>query len=150
MVTGSAQNETNVTVAQAVEIARKHRDQLLAGVQVLQRFPASASNQDYLRLQKELDNAAPDVSRLAWGHKYLSLLFPDRLDDYHSHPYQRYHLIKLLQLPPPEEGLYRCAGYFVTLAQQLSWPMNHLTAALNERDGNPTKYWRRHAIGADG
>ena len=31
-----------------------------------------------------MDAKAPDVSDLAWGHKYFSLLFPDKLDDYHN------------------------------------------------------------------
>jgi len=99
-VAGSAQNETNVTASQAVEIARKHRDELLAGVSLLEKFPASGSDKDYLDLQNGMDTAAPTVSRLAWGHKYFSLLFPSLLDDYHSHFYQRFHLIKLLLLPP--------------------------------------------------
>jgi 5-methylcytosine-specific restriction protein B len=141
-VSGSAQNETNITVPQAIEIARKHRDELLDGVAVLEKFPESGSDKDYLELQNKMDQAAPTVSRLAWGHKYFSLLFPTLLDDYHNHVYQRYHLIKLLLLPPVQEGHYICAGIFVKIARQLGWPMNHLTSALNKRDGNPTKYWR--------
>ena len=93
-------------------------------------------------MQQDLSQAAPDVSNLAWGHKYFSLLFPDKLDDYHNHRYQRFNLIKLLQLPPEQEGLCVAAGRFVRLAGELGWPMNHLTAALNERNGKPIAYWR--------
>ena len=141
-VAGSAQNESNVSVAQAIEIARKHRNELLAGVAVLEKFPEVGSDKDYQNLQNAMDQAAPTVSRLAWGHKYFSLLFPTLLDDYHNHDYQRYHLIKVLQLPPVEEGLYICAGLFVQLARHFDWPMNHLTTVLNKRDGSPIKYWR--------
>ena len=49
---------------------------------------------------------------------------------------------KLLLLPASKSGLFACAGQFVRIANQLGWPMNHLTAVLNERDGNPIKYWR--------
>jgi 5-methylcytosine-specific restriction protein B len=73
-------------------------------------LPADADDQAYAELQKKLDEIAPDVSRLAWGHKYLSLLFPEKLDDYHAEYLQRHHLIKLLQLPPSQPGLYVSAG----------------------------------------
>ena len=53
-----------------------------------------------------MDQHAPDVSNTAWGHKYFSLLFPDKLDDYHNPNYQRFYLIKLLQKPPEEDGRY--------------------------------------------
>src|SRR4030095_16180359 len=45
-------------------------------------------------------------------------------------------------LPPAQPGLYVSAGRFVSFANQMGWPMNHLTAVLNERNGTPTKYWR--------
>jgi 5-methylcytosine-specific restriction protein B len=48
------------------------------------KLPTPASDPDYEQLQKDMDSVAPDVSNLAWGHKYFSLLFPDKLDDYHS------------------------------------------------------------------
>ena len=30
-----------------------------------------------------MDTAAPDVTDTAWGHKYFSLMYPDKLDDSH-------------------------------------------------------------------
>jgi len=141
-VTGNPQNEENISQDEAVKVARKHRDQLLAGVALLEKLPANADDLRYRQLQEELTQVAPDVSNLAWGHKYFSLLFPDKLDDYHNHRWQRFHLIKLLQLPPEQKGLYVAAGRFVRMATELRWPMNHLTAALNERNGNPIAYWR--------
>ncbi len=80
--------------------------------------------------------------KLAWAHKYLSLLFPDKLDDLHNELWQRYHLIKLLQLPPKRKGLYASAGRYVAIANELGWPLLYLTAACNERHGKPVKYWR--------
>lgn len=141
-VKGSSQNEENISQAEAVVIARKHRDQLLAGVVLLEKLASDADDSRYLRLQEDLTQVAPDVSNLAWGHKYFSLLFPDKLDDYHNHRWQRFNLIKLFQLPPEQEGLYVAAGRFVHVASELAWPMNHLTAALNERNGKPIAYWR--------
>lgn len=141
-MTGHATNPTKLAISEAVNIARQHRDQLLAAVAALQRLPAEADDQAYLTLEKELNKVAPDVCDVAWGHKYLHLLFPDKLDDYHVDLWQRHHLLKLLRLPASKSGLFTCAGQFVRVANQLGWPMNHLTAVLNERDGNPIKYWR--------
>ena len=51
-------------------------------------------------------------------------------------------LIKCLQLPPEEDGHYVAGGRFVRLAKHFGWPMNHLTTALNRRNGQPIRYWR--------
>jgi 5-methylcytosine-specific restriction enzyme B len=141
-VTGPAQAEIALTEAEAVVIARKHRDQLLAGVELIEKLETNADDNAYLRLQQALDKTSPNVSGLAWGHKYFSVLFPNKLDDYQNHRWQRFHLLKVLQLPPETEGLYVCGGRFVKLAAQMGWPMQHLTATLNVRNGRPTKYWR--------
>ncbi len=141
-VTGAPQAERTLTESEAVVVARKHRDQLLEGVKRLERFEANADDAAYVRLQRDLDTSCPDVSGVAWGHKYFSILFPDKLDDYQNHRWQRYHLLRLLQLPPEAQGLYVCAGRYVTLANQFGWPMQHLTATLNARNGRPKRYWR--------
>jgi 5-methylcytosine-specific restriction enzyme B len=131
-----------ITPEEALKWARKHRDQLLAGVELLRKLPAPASDADYARLQTDMDSVAPDVSNLAWGHKYFSLLFPDKLDDYHNADLQRFHLIKLLQVPPDKPGRFVLAGWYVDLAAQLGLPMNQLTTVLNARDGRQHRYWR--------
>ena len=141
-VTGGARKEENIDEAQAVAIARKHRDQLLGGVAVLEKLAVGADDVAYRGLQGELGRVAPDLYNLAWAHKYFSLLFPEKLDDYHNAEYQRFHLVKLLQKPPEEDGLYVCAGRFLKLATLLGWPLNQLTAVLNERNGRPIRCWR--------
>ena len=139
---GEKNKPKDISVEEAIEIARTHRDQLLKGVEILQAFPSNASDEDYAQLQDQMDELAPDVSKLAWGHKYFSLLFPDRLDDYHVPNLQRFHLLKLLQLPPEGEGRYICAGRFVSAAEEIELPLNHLTATLNVVHGKIHRYWR--------
>jgi len=142
-VTGAPLHEQELTLEQAIEKATQHRNQLLKGVDLLDKLPANGTDEDYQRLQEAMDRDAPDVSNLAWGHKYFYLLFPEKLDDYHNPDYQRFHLLKLLQLPPQQEGRYVAAGRFVSIARQLDIPMNNLTAILNRRDGGtPYAYWR--------
>jgi 5-methylcytosine-specific restriction protein B len=131
-----------ISVEQAIETASKHRDQFIQGCELLENFPQGRSDADYESLQEKMDALAPDVSRLAWGHKYFSLLYPDKLDDYHNPHYQRFHLVKLLQLPPGGDGRYMAAGRYVSAAAELGVRMANLTRTLNLRDGEPHSYWR--------
>ncbi len=141
-MTGSTQNQTKMSLAEAISLATKQRDQLLTAAELLERLPFEASDDDYANLQQQMNALSPDVSAYAWGHKYLSLLFPAKLDDYHNASYQRFHLLKLLQLPPEQGGLYAAAGRYVRLARELELPINHLTTILNERTPKPHSYWR--------
>jgi 5-methylcytosine-specific restriction protein B len=148
-MTGSSQKQVELTVQEAIGIARRHRDQLLAGVDLLEQLPSQAGDDAYAKLQAELMQVAPDVIDTSWGHKYLSLLFPDRLDQLHNANYQRYHLVKLLQEPPAADGRYVCAARFVRAANELGAPVYHLMRLLYERNGEPHRYWRVLAYFSD-
>lgn len=134
----------------AIAIARKQRDELLAGANVLASLDgADCSDERYTRLQTEMERVAPQLSGDGWAHKYWFLIHPDRLDDYHSPRYQRFHLLKLLQLPPDGVGIldlgaprFNCAGRFVAAARELQVPVSTLTRVLNQRDGALHRYWR--------
>lgn len=135
-------NPKDLSVEEAIVIARKHRDQLIRGVELVRQLPSNGTDDDYKQLQDSLDRDAADVSNLAWGHKYFSLLFPEKLDDYHSAEYQRFHLLKMLQQPPEGKGRYVCAGRFVGAAGELNIPTNSLTTVLNSLNGGLHRYWR--------
>ena len=94
-VTGGPISEKTISETEAVSVARKHRDQLFAGIALLEKLPDNADDEHYRVFQEQIDEASPDISGLAWGHKYFSLLFPAKLDDYHNQSYQRFNLIKL-------------------------------------------------------
>lgn len=149
-----------VSGADAITKARRQRDELLAGDAVLTAMDShDTSDEAYARLQDAMKAAAPDLHEDGWAHKYWFLIHPDRLDDYHSPRYQRFHLIKLLQVPPGGSGTilpsqaprFLCAGRFVAAAQELAVPMPVLTAALNRRHGPFHRYWRvGTTAGSDG
>ena len=130
--------------------ARQQRDELLAGNAVLAAFDSDdTADEAYSRLQKAMDDAAPELSRIGWAHKYWFLLHSDRLDDYHSPRYQRFHLFKLLQMPPDQAGVrdggsprFLCAGRFIAAAKELDVPVTTLDTVLNQRDGGFHRYWR--------
>jgi 5-methylcytosine-specific restriction protein B len=144
---GTGPAPRDILLGEAVEIARRHRDQILAAVDLVSRIPDGADDAAYIALQRDLERVAPNVHDTAWGHKYLSLLFPNVLDDFHVADYQRYNLIRLLQLPPRAAdewiaGRYVCAGRFVALARILDVPLHAATTLLNHRHGSPRGYWR--------
>lgn len=141
-MTGSTTEQKELSTLEAITVARSHRDQLLAGSIVLESLGADSSDPAYSALQHALDKAAPDLSDSAWGHKYFSLLYPDKLDDFHQEEYHRFHIRKMLQEPPLKEGRYAGAGRYVSAAGELQIPLNHLTTMFNRINGRPYKIWR--------
>lgn len=151
---GQAKGQTsvpfNISVDEAVVIAERHRDELIAAVEVLAGFGASPQadrDEQYLELQTDLARVAPTVQDTAWGHKYLSLLFPSILDDFHVGEFQRWNLVRMLQRPPRQgekwaDGRYVCSGRFVDIAHSLDMSVHELTTVLNHRHGQPRAYWR--------
>ena len=89
-----------------------------------------------------MDQYAPDVGNTSWGHKYFSLFYPSKLDAFHNPNYQRFHLIKLLQMPPQEEGRYLCAGRYVAIANELEIHILNLAKVLGSINARPHRYWR--------
>ncbi|MBR0831341.1 AAA family ATPase [Bradyrhizobium manausense] len=147
---GKGTNPKAITVDDAIQIARQQRDELLAGDTILAELGSiDHSDETYSRLQNLMESAAPELSRGGWAHKYWFLLHPDKLDDYHSPRYQRFHLYKLLQMPPDRVGIldggaarFVCAGRFVAIARALGVPVSVLTSALNRRTGGFHRFWR--------
>ncbi|NLZ53255.1 MAG: AAA family ATPase, partial [Thermoanaerobacteraceae bacterium] len=136
-MTGSPQKQQELSLEEAVDYARKHRDQLIRGAALLEKLPHQATDEDYRALQQQMEAEAPDVSDTAWGHKYFYMLYPDKLIDYHVSHYQRFYLYKLQQVPPRGEGRYLTDGRFITVANELGIPGKHLSVILGNLFGRP-------------
>lgn len=157
-VTGSPNEPVVLSVGDAVAKARQQRDELLAGDAALAAMDAAdTSDAAYARLQAAMEAAAPDLHGVGWAHKYWFLVHADKLDDYHSPKYQRFHLFKLLQTPPDGGGIldgraprFVCAGRFAAAAKELGVPITTLNTALNRRDGAFHRYWRVGTTGDAG
>jgi len=150
-ITGSPQEKRVLSTDEAVAIARDQRNELLAGADVLSKMdPADTSDEAYRRLQTAMEKAAPKLGSDAWAHKYWFLSNPDKIDDFHSPRWQRFHLFKLLQMPPDQAGIlvpssaprFVCAGRFITAARSLGVPVSTLTNVLVRRAGALHHYWR--------
>ena len=149
-MTGSPQAQQVVSLEDAIAIARKQRDELVAGAEVLTSLDVTdTSDETYAALQAAMERAAPKLAHDGWAHKYWFLVSPDRIDDYHSPRYQRFHLLKLLQMPPDGAGIldgslprFICAGRFIAAARELGVPVTTLNTVLNRRDGAFHHYWK--------
>lgn len=140
--TGTSKVQRTITTAEAVELARRNRDQLVAASKLLTELPSEAPNRAYLELQRQLARVAPNVQDTSWGHKYLSLIHPDKLANFHAVSHQRFHLAKLLHEPSRHEGRYINESRFVSLSQTLNCPLNHIMTVLIRRNGVPHRYWK--------
>ncbi|WP_408890215.1 McrB family protein [Myxococcus faecalis] len=142
---GEAGGQRKLALDEAVQIAERQRDQLLAARDVVASLPQQPDPSAYAHLQHRVAKAAPELYWLAFLHKFLFLQFPDRLDDYHSFDYQRHHLLQM-GVRPPESGLYTRAGTFVQAWHEFqrlhSVPMSLFTQLLNTVNGPPCRFWR--------
>ena len=71
-MTGSPQAQRKLTVPEAVERARSHRDQLLKGCELLAALPQGAADRDYAAIQKQMDEAAKESGTSRDRHRSLS------------------------------------------------------------------------------
>lgn len=148
-VTGSPQKQEQLTVEQAIQVARKHREQLIAGVTLLEKLPLDAKNSEYLNLQAEMRQLAPDIYDTGWGHKYFHMLSPNKIEDFHNEDYQRFYLIKMMQIPVALQGRFAVSGQYIEIAKELGIHVNNLTRIQIELYGRPHRYWAIKANYAD-
>ncbi len=139
---GHPTKQVELSIDEAVSIAKMHREQLVRGVELLKQMPADADAEDYRKIEAAMFEEIPDVAYKMWGHKYFALMFPDILDDYHNFQLQQFHLTKLLIDPPKKDGRYQAAHFFLSLAQELGIHVHSLTVALNVLHSIWHKYWR--------
>jgi 5-methylcytosine-specific restriction protein B len=149
-VTGGPQSQQVLPLEQAIDLARRQRDELIAGAAAITSMdPSDTSDEAYARLQSEMMRVAPTLADDGWSHKYWFLIAPDRIDDYHSPRYQRFHLFKLLQMPPDKVGIldgraprFNCAGRYIGAAREFGVPVYIFNRVLNQRDSGFHRYWK--------
>ena len=149
-LTGSSRRPRAMTPSEAIDLARQHRVELLAGHRVLQGFdPDDIGDSRVQRLDRDLREAAPGVYAMAWAHKYWHLIHPHRLDTFHTRGIQRFHLCKLLQDPvdaygplkPEQAAQFVCTGRYLALARELGVSTTLLCKLLGDRTPRHA-YWK--------
>lgn len=105
-------------------------------------MPDDLESATYLKLQDELDAELGPMANWGWVHRCYHLLFPEKLDDYHSTEWQTFYLVKLLQKPIRFGKRYAVAGQFMRPANQIGLRVTNFITALMLRFGSRHKYWR--------
>lgn len=149
-ISGSPQRQSVIGIKEAVRIARMQRDELVAGWSTLSTWGPWPQDEAARSLQLHMTASAPELANKGWAHKYWFLLEPTRLDCSHSAMWQRYHLLRLGEMPPdrvgiafsPNAGRFECVGRFIALGNELHATQVELNRLLNERHGPLHAYWR--------
>lgn len=131
-----------ISRTEAISISLRNRRQLLCAVKLLDSFPDTCSDDDYENLQRQMDEVAPDISRQGWVHKYLSILFPEKIGLIHSGIHQRFHLQRLFLVPPNSHGPYASEGRFIRMARQMGLSLHNLSRSIIKLNPRPYNYWR--------
>jgi 5-methylcytosine-specific restriction protein B len=149
-IAGWPMEQRVLSLEDAIGVARAQRNELLAGTDVLGNLDSvDLSDEAYGKHQAAMEKAAPNLSGDGWAHKYWFLTSSDKIDDFHSPRYQRFHLFKLLQMPPDKVGIldasaprFNCSGRFIEAARRFGVHVSTLTGALTRRNGGFHRYWR--------
>lgn len=138
-----------VSIDEAIKIARLHRSQLLHAVEAFDKLSEDAGDAEYITLQKDLEINCKDIVNTAWAHKYLHIVFPEKIDDFHIADWQYYYLPKLLIERSLYGGRFVAAAKYAAVAKELGIPVTHLTKVLKHKFGSPRPVWRVQVVFED-
>lgn len=141
-ITGSSKDMRELDLAEAIVVAREKRDLLVKGAELIAATPNNYEDATYLKLQEDIDKELATFGNLGWVHKYFHMIYPDKIDDFHSVDYQNFYLIKMLEKPVKADGRYALAGQYMRLANQSKMRVNYFTTLLMELFGPLHNYWR--------
>jgi len=141
-ITGSPKDAREIGLEEAIAIAREKRDLLVKGAEIISSIPDAANDEAYLQMQSEIDSKLENYGSLDWVHKYYHMLFPEKIDDFHSVDWQIFFLIKMQEKPIKPDGRYALAGQYIRHAKLANMPVNHFTTVLHELFGPLHNYWR--------
>ncbi len=149
-ITGrSAKDMRQIELPEAISIAREKRALLVRGAEIIAAID-DYNNDTYLKLQDDIDRELDYFGNLGWVHKYYHMLYPEKIDDYHSIDWQVFYLIKMQEKPIKSDGRYVLDGQYMRAAKKVNMIINHFTAALAQCYGLPHNYWRVGTTTTDG
>lgn len=100
--TGSPQKSQELSEDEAIIRGREIVDALIRGAQIIENATVE-SIEDYEKLDEDLKTGVGEqFYSWAWFHKYYSIMFPDKLSNYHSTDWQC-HVLRSLCIKPSEK-----------------------------------------------
>lgn len=143
-VTGNPQNPTMLTIDEAIKIGREIRDNLITGADLIKKLSDNANIEEYLTLQEKLQQELSkyNLHSLGWVHKYYHMLYPNKIDSYHSAKWQNHLLIKSNIKPIADNETYILSGQLMQIVKQTNIPTLHLMQVMHDLFASPLKYYR--------
>lgn len=142
-VTGNPQNPTVLSIDEAVELGCELRNALVAGADLINDFPKNASIQEYIELQKQLENVLiSNMYSLGWVHKYYHMLYPHKIDSFHNTKWQKHVLICCNIKPEEEDKLYTLSGQLMQVVKQTELSSSYVMNSMVNLFGSPVNYFR--------
>lgn len=142
-VTGNPQNPTVLSINEAVELGRKLRNALVAGAALIDKLSVEADTQDYIKLQEQLESVLTNnMYSLGWVHKYYHMLYPNKIDGYHTIRWQKHALVSCNIKPVQEDKLYIMTGQLIQVVRQTGLQSSYIMNSMSELFGEPLNYYR--------
>lgn len=143
-VTGNPQDPDILSIDEAIDLGRKLRDSLVNGAELIEKLDEDAPIEDYIKLQENLDNIlVENMSNLGWVHKYYHMIYPNKIDTFHSTKWQRHVLISSHIKPIQDDKLYIMSGQIMEIVRKTG--LETVYAAMSSMVtlfGPPVNYYR--------
>lgn len=133
----------HITNEQAIDLGREIKDALVLGAELINNLKEDADVQSYIDLQQQLDKTLiKNMVNLGWVHKYYHMIYPDKIDAFHSTRWQRHALICSNIKPEKEDALYIMSGQLMQLIKKTKINSAHVMNSMVELFGEPANYFR--------
>jgi 5-methylcytosine-specific restriction protein B len=142
-VTGNPQNPTVLSIGEAIDLGRELRNALTSGADLIENLSEGASAEEYTKLQEQLDSVLThNMSNLGWVHKYYHMIYPNKIDAYHSTRWQKHALIYCNIKPMQEDKIYTMSGQLIEIVKQTGLPSSYVMNSMCDLFGYPKNYFR--------
>ncbi|WP_298844625.1 McrB family protein [Clostridium sp.] len=142
-VTGNSRNPTILSIEEAIKLGRELRDSLTAGADLIDKVLENGDLLEYAKLQEKLNSILiNNMSNLGWVHKYYHMLYPNKIDAFHTTRWQKHALIYSNSKPMQEDKLYTMSGQLMQIVKQTGLPSSYVMNSMCELFGSPKNYFR--------
>lgn len=142
-VTGNPQKPTVLSTDEAIELGGKLRDALVAGADLIHDLSDNAKVEDYIKLQEDLGHVLiNNMQSLGWVHKYYHMLYPNKIDAYHTTKWQKHTLISCNVKPIEEDRFYILSGQIMEIVRQTQLSSSYVMNSTVDLFGAPVNYYR--------
>ena len=105
-LTGSSKSPKFLTVDEAITLGTKIRDEIIAGVEIIQSAGELSELKDYAELNAKLFQAMPSTINKQWVLKYFHMLFPQIFPPFYNYDWQN-KVLKAIDAEPDENAFVR-------------------------------------------